>query len=292
MEEEKIDLSIIVPAYNEETGLDSVLKKLVPVAREHNWPTIVVDDGSDDGTADVARKYEYCTLIQQPYNKGYGAAIKTGVRQVNTEFIMMIDSDGQHNPDDIPKLLNEADKYDMIIGERQKDSQFQLKRRPGKKILSMTANFLSGVNIPDLNCGFRLIRLSAFKEFLHIYPNGFSISTTSTIAFLQGAYSVKWVPITTLERVGRKSNVSMVKDGLATIMLIVRAVTLFNPLKVFLPASFFVFMFGLLWASYGVMVFGRFPNIAIVIMIFGFLLFFFGILADLISMIRRKSPDE
>ncbi len=292
MDDQKLSLSIIIPAYNEEVGIRNVLEKLIPIAKEHEWPILVVDDGSTDRTADVVREFEYCTLLQQPYNKGYGAAVKAGARRAETDFIMMLDSDGQHNPEDIPRMVEDAEDYDMVVGVRQKGSDVQLSRMPGKKVLSLTANYLSGTKIPDLNCGFRIIRLKAFKEFLHIYPNGFSISTTSTMAFLLGGYSIKWVPINTFERLGRKSNVNMVRDGLQTIMLIIRSVALFNPLKIFLPGSFLFCVFGMLYAIFGIFAYGRFPNTAVVIFVFGFLLFFFGILADLISMIRRGSPGD
>jgi len=289
--ENGISLSIIIPAYNEEHGLPSVLEKLRPYVKEHGWEVIVVNDGSTDGTAEAASRFEYCTLVNHPYNKGYGAAVKTAVRQVKTEYFLLFDSDGQHNPQDIPKFLADADKYDMIVGVRQKDSSKQLHRLPGKKILSLTAEYLTRMKIPDINSGFRLVRVKAFKDFMHIYPNGFSISTTSTVAFLQGGYSVGWVPIRTFDRVGRKSNVNMLKDGFNAMLLVLRVVTLFNPLKIFLPASFLVLLLGLVWAVYGVAVFSRVPNTSVVVMVFGFLLFFAGILADLISMIRR-GPDN
>jgi len=289
--EKQISLSIVIPAYNEERALPDVLKKLEPYAKENGWDVLIVNDGSTDATAQVVSAFDFCTLINHPYNKGYGAAVKTAVRNVKTEYFLLFDSDGQHNPEDIPGFLADAEQYDMIIGARRRDSALQLHRMPGKKILTLTANYLTGMKIPDLNSGFRLARTKAFKDFMHIYPNGFSISTTSTIAFLQGGYSVRWEPIRTFERVGRKSNVNMVKDGFNAIMLILRVVTLFNPLKVFLPGSFFVFLLGLLWAIYGFVSFSRIPNTSVVIMVFGFLLFFAGILADLISSIRR-GPDN
>jgi len=173
-----IDLTIVIPAYNEEDGLRGLLPKLVPMAKEKGWNVIVVDDGSSDGTAQVVQEFPYCRLIRHPHNIGYGAAIKTGVRHTDTAYFLLLDSDGQHNPEEIPLFLEDAEKYDMVVGVRQKGSDVQVTRVPGKKILSLTANYLTGQKIPDINSGFRLVRKKAFMDFMHIYPNGFSISTT------------------------------------------------------------------------------------------------------------------
>jgi len=202
-------VSIIIPAYNEETGLRTFLDELVPISRE----------------------------------------------------------------------------YDMVVGARSRNVPL---RAPGKKILSMVANYLSGVEIPDLNSGLRAFRRKAVSEFLHICPNGFSFTTTITLAFLRAGYSIKYVPITAEMRVGRASNVRYFKDGYKTFLLIVRVIVLFNPLKVFMPISLVLFWAGVLFTLYGIIVFRRAPNMGVLTILTSILVFFMGIFADQISAIRRE----
>ncbi len=277
-------VSIVIPAYNEEDGLADALANLMPIAENEGWEVIVVNDGSTDGTADVATRHG-TRLISHPYNKGYGASLKTGIRNATGEIVVIMDSDGQHKGEDIEKLLVYMDNYDMVVGARNKDV---LVRAPGKKLLSWVADFLSGIRIPDLNSGFRAFHRDTVKSFLHFCPNGFSFSTTITLAYLREGFNVKYIPIQAETRVGRKSSVKFFKDGYKTFLLIIRVIVLFNPLKVFIPASMILFFFGALFTLYGILTFGRAPNTGILIILSSIILFFMGILADQISSIRRE----
>jgi len=216
-------LSIIIPAYNEEEGLRTFLGKLLPFARERGWEVIVVDDGSTDATADVAREYG-AKVISHHRNKGYGSALKTGIRNASNEIVVMMDSDGQHKQEDIERLVEYIDDYDMVVGARKRSKGI---RAPGKKLLSIVANYLSGYKIPDLNSGFRVFRKSLIETFLHFCPNGFSFTTTITLAYLREGYSIKYVPIDAQERVGRPSTVKFFRDGYKTFLLIIRVIVLF-----------------------------------------------------------------
>ena len=277
-------VSIIIPAFNEEKGLGNVLGPLMPIAARKGWEVIVVDDGSTDGTAEIVRRHA-AKLVSHPDNKGYGAALKTGIRNASNDTIIMMDADGQHDPSQIELLLSFMDRYDMVVGARKKMSGM---RAPGKKMLSMVANYLSGVKIPDLNSGFRAFRKSVMKSFLHFCPNTFSFTTTITLAYLREGYSVKYVPIDAERRVGRASTVRFLRDGYQTFLLIIRVIVLFNPLKVFIPSSIVLFLFGVLFTIYGIIVFHRAPNTGVLTILSSIILFFMGILADQISEIRRE----
>jgi glycosyltransferase involved in cell wall biosynthesis len=277
-------ISIIIPAFNEEDGLVRALGGLMPLAKDRDWEVIVVNDGSTDSTADVVLQYE-ARLISHPYNKGYGASLKTGIRNATGEIVVIMDSDGQHDAADIEKLLEHIENYEMVVGARSRDV---LIRAPGKKLLSMVANFLSGIKIPDLNSGFRAFYKDTVRSFMHFCPNGFSFSTTITLAYLREGFSVKYIPIEAEARVGRTSSVKFFRDGYKAFLLIIRVIVLFNPLKVFIPASLGLFFFGALFTLYGIIAFGRAPNTGILIILSGVILFFMGILADQISSIRRE----
>jgi glycosyltransferase involved in cell wall biosynthesis len=280
--------SIIIPAYNEEDGIVGVIKAIQELKLNGEYEVIVVDDGSTDKTYDQVSKLEGIKVIRHPYNKGYGSALKTGIRKAQYDICLIMDSDGQHDPKYIPELIREMEDNEMVVGARSKDSQFSLSRKPGKWLLSVLANFLSDIKIPDLNSGLRAIKKDRIKEFMHILPNGFSFSTTITLALLKAGYNVKYIPVMTRKRVGRKSTVSAARDGFNTVLLIIRTILLFNPLKVFVPVSLAMFIAGFLFSLYGVIAYHRFPGTGITVILTSVIIFFVGILADQISLLRRQ----
>ena len=279
-------ISIIIPAYNEEDAIRFSLQKFIDLKFHDKYEIIYINDGSTDKTEEIIKEYPV-KLYNHNVNKGYGAALKTGIRKAKGEKIIILDSDGQHDPKYIEKLIGMLDKYDMVIGERTDDS-FQVKRRQaGKKLIRKTGEFLVEQKLPDYNSGFRGFDRQLVKEMLHIMPNGFSFSTTSTLAFLKEAYTIGTFPIEVSERIGRKSNVKMVKDGSKTILLLFRIIMLFNPLKIFFPASLIFTAIGSIWGIYGFFVAQRLPNSAVIIIVFGVFMFFIGLLADQISLLNR-----
>lgn len=280
----KPDVTIIIPAHNEEEGISDVITQLKELSG--NYEILVVDDGSTDDTHKLASETGV-KVIRHPYNKGYGAALKTGIRNAKTDIVLFMDADGQHKPSDIEKLIQHIEEYDMVVGARTKKSKISLLRRPGKKILSLTANFLAGMKIPDLNSGFRALKKSVAQEFMQILPNSFSFSTTITLALVNSGYSVKYVPIEALERVGT-SKIKPFQDGFNFIMLIIRTVVLFDPLKVFLPISVVLFILGLPYLIYELVFHLNVPPSSILLIISSILIFFFGLLADQISSLRRE----
>lgn len=279
--------SVIIPAYNEEEIIGEVLINLKNYL-ESNFPNlyeiIVINDGSKDQTKQVVEKISGVTLINHPYNKGYGAAIKTGTRNAKFDWILMFDSDGQHKPEYIKDLLAHTQNYDMIVGER-KGFKTPLVRRPGKKILEWVASYLVERKIPDLNSGLRVIKKKEMLNFLHLFPDGFSLSTTSTLAFFKAGLNVKYIPITINKRTG-KSSVS-IKDGLKTLMLILRIIFLFSPLRIFLPTSLVLSFLALIFLVSD-LIKGNITDTTTLFFISSILIFFFGLLADQIASIRRE----
>lgn len=280
-------LTVVIPAYNEAQVITKVIEDLKE--RNKDYEIIVVDDGSTDNTYELARQTGV-KVIHHSYNQGYGAALKTGIRNAETDFVCTMDADGQHRAEDVEKLFEEIknDNYDVVIGARSKRSHISLVRVPGKKMLSIFANYLSGIRIPDLNSGLRVAKKESIMKLLHLLPDGFSFSTTITIAMYKMRYNVKWVPITTNKRVG-KSSVHPLRHGYQTLLLIVRLVTLFDPLRIFLPVSIFLILVGSVYQVI-VILFKGFHIVggALLSILAGISIFFFGILADQISAIRRE----
>jgi len=287
---QNLRFSIIVPAYNEQGIISNVLEELKNYLEEKKYQNeiIVINDGSTDKTDKILKNIKNIKLINHPYNKGYGASIKTGVKNAQYNWVLFYDSDGQHNPQYIEKLIKHISDYDMVVGART-GYQGPINRQPGRKLLHWIANYLVQQKIPDLNSGFRLIKKDLFLKFLHILPNGFSLSTTITLVFFKEALNVKYIPIKINKRVG-KSYVK-IHDGFKTIMLILRTIILFSPLRIFLPVSILIFGFALFSFILDIFLFSKGLNIGdttILLFIFSLFFFFFGLLADQISAIRRE----
>ncbi len=288
-------ITIVIPAYNVEKSIGETLEGLR--AWRDRAEIIVVDDGSTDCTGDVARALGM-RVIRHMHNKGYGAALKTGIRAAVGDIIVMMDSDGEHNAGQIGMLLDAFDDNDMVVGARGKGSNAPLLRRPGKWILGKVANYLAQTQIPDLNSGLRAFRKDVALRFLHILPNGFSFTTTLTLALFKEGYNTAYVPITTRPRIGT-STVNPIRDGFNTIMLIIRIIALFDPIKVFLPTSLALFLVGLVyWVASMVFrwharidPFVHIPTGAMIMLVSSVIVFMFGILADQVSAIRREKYE-
>lgn len=281
------EASVIIPAFNEETGIGPLLDRMVKAGLTDKYEVIVVDDGSTDNTASIVSKYPV-KLVKHGVNKGYGASLKTGIRRANYDKVMMLDSDGQHDPMCLETICSLLDDAEMVIGERNSESFQVSNRKGGKWVIRKTGEFLVEQKLPDFNSGLRGFHRDLIKNLLHIMPNGFSFSTTSTLAFLKEGYTIATFPTYVSERVGRNSSVKFFKDGTKTFLLLFRIVMLFNPLKVFFPGSLFFVLMGIFFAITGYMIFYRIPNISIVLLTLGMFLFFFGLLADQIALLNRK----
>lgn len=276
-------VTVVIPAFNEAEALGDVLAELraaIPGIR-----ILVVDDGSTDGTQAVARSAGVA-VVRHSRNRGYGAALKTGFRAATTPYVAMYDADGQHRPEDLLELMQDAAKHDIVIGARGKDSDRALIRRPGKWVLSWIANYLTGTHIPDLNSGLRVVRRDVMLRYIHLLPDGFSASTTSTICFLQRGYDVAFVPIRTRKRKGQ-STVKQVRDGMNTIVLIVNLIVLFSPGRFFVPPSALLIATGLVYGVARALVSGLgIPTLALLLVMTGLITGLFGLLAKQIATLR------
>lgn len=281
-------VSVIIPAFNEAEGIAGLLEKLVALDYHKKYEVIVIDDGSSDSTAEIVNRFPV-RLIKHHTNKGYGAALKTGIRKAHGQKVVMLDSDGQHDPVYIPQIVDLLEEHELVIGERTSDS-FQVKNRQGgKKLIRYVGEYLFDQKLPDFNSGLRGFDRDLIRGMLHMMPNGFSFSTTSTMAFIKEGYSIGTLPIMVTERQGRPSNVKFVRDGSKTMLLLFRIIMLFNPLKIFFPMSVLITSIGVIWGVYAYMFAGRFANSATIITMLGMFLFFIGLVADQISIMNRRS---
>jgi glycosyltransferase involved in cell wall biosynthesis len=234
----KNSLTIIIPAFNESSGLKAVLPPLIELCSINEWKIIVINDCSSDNTGEVLQSYfKELSVITNTRNLGYGASIKRGIVSAETTWIATMDADGQHSLEDLKRLAEFMDYgIDAIIGNRCKNSHGPLNRKPGKWILQKGANFITGQKIHDINCGLRIIRRNIMLRLLTITSDRFSFSTSTLICLLQLGCKVRFEPVVVKERIG-KSSVNQIRDGFYTLLLIVRMVFLFKPLRIVLPVG-------------------------------------------------------
>jgi len=276
------DVSIVIPAYNEGEVITEVVAALAGAAA---WrEIIVVDDGSRDDTASQAQKAG-ANVVRHPYNKGNGAAVKSGIRRATGQYELIVDGDGQHRPEDAKRLIAQLGEYDLVVGARSRATQATQARRFGNGALNWFASYLTGREIPDLTSGFRAARREYLREFLHLLPNGFSTPTTTTLTFIKAGYNVLFEPIEARQRVGH-SKIRFARDGAKFFMIILKIVTLFSPLRVFLPLSAFAFSVGVLYGIWNVIVYSRIPNGSVLLILFAVVVFLVGLVSEQISALR------
>ncbi len=285
------ELTVILPAHNEAGRVGAVVEAIRRRCPEAE--VLVVDDASTDTTADEALAAG-ATVLRHPYNKGNGAAVKTGLRQARGRLIVLMDADGQHNPDDIPRLLEPLSEYDLVIGARHPGSLSSLLRRLGNAFFNALATYLAGRPIPDLTSGFRAARREVLQEFLHLLPNGYSYPTTTTLAFLKAGYSVAFVPIRSARREGGKSGIRLLRDGIRFVLIILRIATLFSPLKVFLPVSAGLLILSCLSTGYTIFAESRLhiPNSAVLFFTMSVIVFLIGLVSEQIAMLRLEQKEH
>jgi len=281
-------VTLLIPAFNEGGALGATLDALAPY-RGCFREIVVVDDGSTDQTAAVAQA-RGARVIRHGQNRGYGAALKTGAAEARTDYVFMFDADGQHPAGAIPDFIAQAAGCDAVFGQRVKGSDAALPRRPGKWLLAKIANQLAGARIPDINCGMRLVRRDLIQRYGPILPEGFSLSTTLTIATLKDRHRVRWVAIKTDRREGRSSSVRFFRDGLNTLLLILRVIMLFDPLKIFLPVSLVLGLLGACDLTYETIAHPPFHLSSTTVLCFmvSILVFLFGLVADQLAALRRQ----
>jgi glycosyltransferase involved in cell wall biosynthesis len=283
-------VTIVIPAYNEDKTIADVIlgvQKSVPQAE-----VLVIDDGSTDSTARVAEEAG-ARVISHPLNKGNGAAIKTALRAISGGLIAILDGDGQHDPAMLPDLLERLDRFDLVVGARSfaVDNGSGL-RNTGNVFLSKLASFLSEQNVPDLTSGFRAFRHEVATKFLHIYPNGYSFPSTSTLCFITAGFNVGFVPIRARRRdPGTNSKLHPFRDGFRFLMFILRVITLANPNKLFFPTGLFLVVCGIALTIRNLILFAQFSGGTVLFLAGGINIIFFGLILDQFASLRLQDRD-
>jgi glycosyltransferase involved in cell wall biosynthesis len=272
------EVSVVIPAFNEEDGIAAVVTGAL--ARAAWREVLVVDDGSTDRTAERAAGAG-ARVVRHPYNKGNGAAVKTGIREARGEVVLLMDADGQHDPEDMTRLVEPIGIHDMAIGARAARDQ-TLVRALGNAVFKALASWLTGRPIPDLTSGFRAARRDCLLDVIHLLPNRFSYPTSSCLSFLKAGYNVAFVPIRARPRVGR-SKIRAVHDGVRFLLIILKIVTLYSPLKVFFPLSALALFVGTAYGAVNVWLRGKIPMGSALMIQLAVVVFLFGLISEQIA---------
>jgi len=276
------ETSIVIPAYNEAASIGAVVRELNAAAR---WREIlVVDDGSSDGTGAEAAAAG-ARVVRHPYNKGNGAAVKSGIRVATGACILIADGDGQHRPADAERLVSQIGDYDLVVGARSGDTHATISRRIGNAMLNAIASFLTEQRIPDLTSGFRAARREQLLEFLHLLPNGFSTPTTTTMAFIKAGYSVRFEPIAAARREG-VSKIRLGSDGFNFFLILLKVITIFSPLRLFAPISAAAFVVGAGYGVWTIVTQSHVTNSSVLLIVLSVVILLVGLVSEQISSLR------
>jgi glycosyltransferase involved in cell wall biosynthesis len=275
-------VSIVIPACNEAAAISGVVAELTAAAPWHE--IIVVDDGSTDGTGQAATGAG-ARVVRHPYNKGNGAAVKSGIRAATGEFILIIDGDGQHKPSDALTLVSKLGDYDLVVGARSSATQAGSIRRMGNAALNWLASYLADHAIPDLTSGFRCARREYLMEFLHLRPNGFSTPTTTTLAFLRAGHSVAFHPVEARQREGT-SKIRLRRDGPKFFFIVLRVITIFSPLRIFVPVALVSLAIGVGYGAWTAYDHSEVADTAVLLITLSVVVLLIGLVSEQISALR------
>jgi glycosyltransferase involved in cell wall biosynthesis len=285
------DLTIIVPAYNEEKALASFLPELIDFCAANQCKLLIVNDGSADNTRELLERYQHMdffTPLNHKVNRGYGGAIKTGIYAAQTPYIITIDADGQHRPEDVRSLYQKLKEQeaDMVVGRRNqyKESTY---RKIGKLLIRKIATLLMPIHIHDLNSGMKIYRTKLAQKYIQLCPDTMAFSDIITLVFINQRHLVVEQPITVTPRIAGQSTIST-KTAFETVMEIFHIVTLFNPMRVFLPPAIFFLIFSGVW---GLPILFRGEGISVgtlFLFVTGLIFFFLGLIAEQLALIRKN----
>jgi glycosyltransferase involved in cell wall biosynthesis len=289
MQAEKV--SVIIPVYNEAESIGDLVSDII--SRYPDFDVIVIDDGSTDVTADEAQKAG-ARVYSHPYNIGNGAAIKSGIRLADGDILVFLDGDGQHDPEDIEKLLEHVPKFDMVVGARSGGDQASFGRALANKAYNLFASYVAKFTIKDLTSGFRAVKAHIAKSFVYLLPNTYSYPATITLGVLRGGMSVKYVPIKMRKRKTGKSNIKLIQDGVRFFIIITRICTLYSPMRVFLPVSFTMFLLGVANYLYTYIAHNRFTNMSVFMFVAAIIVFMMSLISEQICQMRfeRRGADR
>ncbi|OFZ78515.1 MAG: hypothetical protein A2583_05520 [Bdellovibrionales bacterium RIFOXYD1_FULL_53_11] len=290
MHTKPLSVSVIIPVYNEERVIANTLEQLAAITSQIKnaaFSIICVDDGSTDDTGKILQRITGIKLITHPSNRGYGAALKTGINSTNDDWIFIVDADNTYPLQQLEAMIDEASAHDMVIGSRGgKGISFYPHKRLARWILRKIVHVLTGIMVPDLNSGMRLFKKSLYNEFCHLLPMGFSFTTTLTVASLYSGYRIKFIPINYSHRTG-SSNIRPVKDFFGFMLLIIRLASYFEPLSFFIPISVVLVIIGILRGIRDIFVVNSIGSLSVIICLMGLQFFFTGVIADVL--VRRSN---
>ena len=281
-QDHSVEVTVLLPAFNEEQSIADTVQRIKQL--HPDFEVLVIDDGSTDKTMQVAMTAG-ANVWPHPYNIGNGAAIKSGLRVAKGDWVLMMDADGQHKPEDIARLLEHKDRFDMVVGARSSGSKTALHRDFANKLYNWFASYVTQFEIQDLTSGFRIVKTDVARQYIYLLPNTFSYPSTLTMSYLRSGRSVQYVPIQTLARKG-KSKIKLLSDGTRFLLIISKVATLFSPLRVFLPISLVLFFTGMLYYCYTFITLGRFTNMSALLLTSSLMIFMMGLISEQISQMR------
>jgi glycosyltransferase involved in cell wall biosynthesis len=285
-------VSIVIPARNEAASIGNVVRGVL--CHCPHAEVLVIDDASTDQTAAEAQAAG-AKVVTRPYNIGNGAGVKTGIRLAQGDVVVVIDADGQHDPADIPRLLQYIGPYDMVIGERDRAGQQNWVRWAGNSLLNRLGSYVVGMPMRDLTSGFRAMRTPVMREFVHLLPNQFSWPTTSALAFAKAGFHVRFEPIHVRRREAGQSTQKLLRNGVKFSLIILRIVSLFAPLRIFFPVSVVMLVLSMLAYVASVVVSGvwnKIPNATVALFVGGIIIFMFGLLAEQVASLWFKGQNR
>jgi glycosyltransferase involved in cell wall biosynthesis len=282
-------ISIVIPAFNESGTIADLIRRIQQ--RYPDFEIVVIDDGSADDTATVAADAG-ARVYSHPYNIGNGAAIKSGIRAATGDVLVFMDADGQHDPEDIARMLAHMPEFDMVVGARDKGSQASMGRSIGNKIYNWLGSYVSKFQIQDLTSGFRAVKAEVARSFVYLLPNTYSYPTTITLGVLRTGRSVKYIPITARPRHKGSSNIKPIQDGVRFFMMIIRICTLYSPMRVFLPVSFILFLLGSFRYLYSFVTEGRFTNMSALLYVSSIIIFMMSLISEQICQLRFERRER
>ncbi len=283
----KPEISVLIPAYNEAEIIADVVSGVRATMERLNRPyeILVIDDGSTDETA-LRAETAGARVISHPYNIGNGAAVKTGIRQAKGDILVMMDGDGQHNPEYIAPMLEKIGRYDMVVGARSGDSESHFHRDLANRLYNLFASYICKRKIQDLTSGFRAVKSDIARQFISMLPNSFSYPTTITMGVIHEGYSLTYVPIKTNRRVG-KSKIRLIADGSRFLLIILKIATLLSPMRVFLPVGLAIFLTGVGYGLFRFFVLGRsYGQTSAMLITMSIVVFMVGLVSEQVAQLR------
>jgi glycosyltransferase involved in cell wall biosynthesis len=281
-------ISVVIPVYNEAQAIGKTVRGILECVPDVE--VLVVDDGSTDESAKVAREAG-AYVWSHPYNIGNGAAVKTGIRLASGNKIVLMDGDGQHDPQDILRLLEAAETYDMVVGARDLGGHANHFRFTANQVYNLIARYATQFPVKDLTSGFRVLDRETVIPYLYLVPNSFSYPTTLTLAYLRSGRTLYYLPIQARKRQG-KSKIKLFRDGTRFLLILIKLITLFSPLRIFLPVSFLFFALGFVNYAFTFYAYGRFTNMSALLLITSVIVFMIGLVSEQITQLRYDRVEK